>query len=225
MRIRRDMVVAATIAMVLTACGGDDAASTTTSIAGVSADTTATTAAEATTTTAAPTTTTAAPTTTAAAAAASADCVVGTWELDSEAFIAQVFASEEETGFEELGEVEISHGGGAFLVTMNADGTYTGDRDNWQIRLSTDEGTFVNTLDGEETGTWSVDGDLLTVTSVSSTIDVSFAAEIDGQLQELPFGSTQTMPSRELGGSGRFTCDGDSLEVELGGTTSTFTRR
>ncbi len=223
MRIRRDIVTTTAIVVLLTACGGGDAATTTTSTAAGSAETTATTAAEATTTTAAPTTTEA-PTTT-AGATASADCLVGTWELDSEAFIAQVFASGEETGFEDLGDMEISHGGGAFLVTMNADGTYVGDRDNWQIRLSTDEGTFVNTLDGEETGNWSVEGDLLTIETVSSTIDLSFAAEIDGELQELPFGGSQTVATRELGGSGRFTCDQGLLEVDLEGSISTFTRR
>lgn len=221
MKIRRDMVIAAAFVTLLAACGGDDAATTTSTVA--SSDVATTTAAE-TTTTMAPTTTTAAPTTT-AAATASADCLVGTWELDSEAFISQIFATEAETGFEELGEVEISHGGGAFLVTMNSDGTYVGDRDNWQIRIGTEEGTFVNTLDGEESGNWSVEGNLLTIASVSSTIDVSFAAEIDGELQELPFGSSQTVASRELGGTGQFTCDGDSLEVVLSGSTSSFTRR
>ena len=164
--------------------------------------------------------------TTTTEAVAAGGCLVGTWELDSAAFIEQIFsAGAGETGFEELGEVEITHGGGAFIVTMNEDGTYVGDRDNWQIRLSADEGTFVNTLDGEEAGTWSVDGDQLTVTSESSTIQVSFAAEVDGVLQDLPFGGTQTVASRELGGTGPFTCDDNTLEVTFEGSTSTFARR
>jgi hypothetical protein len=224
MKIRTSTAALFAAALILAACGGDTA--TTTTLAG--ADTpepTQTTAAETTTTAAPTTTTTEAPTTT--PAAASADCVVGTWELDSEAFIAQIFsgAAEETTGLEELGDVQVSHGGGAFIVTMNADGTFVGERDNWQIRLSADEGTFINTLDGEETGTWSVDGDQLTVTSLSSTIQVSFAAEVDGELQELPFGGPQTVEARELGGTGPFTCDGDTFEVTFEGGTSTFARR
>ncbi len=216
----------ATIALILAACGtsGDSTTTTEASAAGV---VTETTVARVTTTTAAPTTTQPPTTTTTEAVVAGSDCLVGTWELDSAAFIEQIFsvAAEEETGFEELGEVEISHGGGAFIVTMSDDGTYVGVRDNWQIRVSADEGTFVNTLDGEEVGTWSVDGDQLTVTSESSTLEVSFAAEIDGELQELPFGGSQTVATRELGGTGPFTCTDDTLEVTLGGGTSTFARR
>jgi hypothetical protein len=210
-------------ALMLAACGGDDATTTTAAAAGNEAPVTTQTTAMATTTTEAPTTTTEAPTTT--QAALTADCLVGTWELDSEAFIQQIFSSGEETGLEELGEVTVSHGGGSFLVTMAADGSYVGERDNWQIRLSADEGTFVNTLDGEEAGTWSVTGDQLTVNSESSTIEVSFAAEVDGVLQELTFGGTQTVANRELGGSGPFSCDDDTLEVTFEGSTSTFARR
>lgn len=223
MKAKISMATLMSIALLLTACGGDDAATTTTA-GGGAADVTQTTEAETTTTTEAPTTTTtAAPTTT--QAQVSADCLVGTWELDSEAFIEQIFAGADETGFEDLGEMTVSHGGGAFIVTMNEDGTYVGERDDWQIRLSADEGTFVTTLNGEEAGTWSAAGDQLTVTSESSTIQVSFAAEVDGELQELPFGGPETVASRELAGTGPFTCDNDTLEVAFEGGTSTFDRR
>lgn len=224
MRIRRSTVTVALLALLAAACGGGDAASTTTTAASGASATTTTAVPETTTTTAAPTTTTAAPTTT-EAAVASSDCLVGTWELNSAAFIEQIFSSADETGLEELGDVEVSHGGGSFIVTMADDGSYLGDRDNWQIRITADDGTFVNTLNGEEMGTWAVDGDQLTVSSESSTIEVSFAAEIDGQLQELPFGGTQTVATQELGGTGPFTCDDDTLEVIFGGGTSTFARR
>jgi hypothetical protein len=225
MRFDRRAALVATLSMVLAACGSSSD-STTTTEAVASGAATETTAPESTTTTAAPTTTEAPTTTTTEAVLAGSDCLVGSWELDSAAFIEQIFsAGAGETGFEELGEVEISHGGGSFIVTMNEDGTYVGVRDDWQIRLSADDGTFVNTLDGEEAGTWSVDGDQLTVTPESSTISVSFAAEIDGVLQDLPFGGTQTVSSRELGGTGPFTCDDDTLEATFEGSTSTFTRR
>jgi hypothetical protein len=226
MRFGRRAAVVATISMILAACGSSaDSTTTTEVVAGGGAA--ETTVADTTTTTVAPTTTAVPTTTTTEAVLAGSDCLVGSWELDSAAFIEQIFsaASEGETGFEELGEVEISHGGGAFLVTMNADGTYVGDRDNWQIRIGADEGTFVNTLDGEEAGTWSVDGDQLSVTSESSTITISFAAEVDGELLELPFSGTQTVTTREFGGTGPFTCTDDTLEATFEGSTSTFTRR
>jgi hypothetical protein len=224
MKARTSMATLMAIAVTIAACGGDDAATTTTGV-GNAAGVTQAAEAETTTTTEAPTTTTTteAPTTT--QAAVGADCLVGTWELDSEAFIEQIFAAADETGFEDLGEVTVSHGGGSFVVTMNADGSYVGDRDNWQIRLSAAEGTFVTTLNGEEAGTWSTEGDELTVTSESSSLQVSFAAEVDGVLQELPFGGPETVASRELGGTGPFTCDDDTLQVMFEGGTSTFARR
>ncbi len=223
MNARTSIAMLMAIAVSIAACGGDDAATTTT-VGGDAADVTQATEAETTTTTEAPTTTTTeAPTTT--EAAVSADCLVGTWELDSEAFIEQIFAAADETGFEDLGEVTVSHGGGSFIVTMNDDGSYVGERDDWQIRLSADEGTFVTTLNGEEAGTWSTEGNQLTVTSESSTLQVSFAAEVDGVLQELPFGGPETVASRELGGTGPFTCDDDTLGVTFEGGASTFSRR
>ncbi len=222
----RRRVLLAAIALIVAACGGSSESTTTTEaiVAGGSTETTTT---ESPTTTAAPTTTEAPTTTTTEAAAGGSDCLVGTWELDSAAFIEQIFsvAAEGETGFEDLGDVEVSHGGGSFTVTMNADGSFVGDRDNWQIRVSAADGVFVNTLDGEETGTWSTDGDQLTIVSESSTIEVSFAAEIDGELQPLPFGGTQTVATRELGGAGPYTCDDNTLEVTLGGGTSTFAHK
>lgn len=205
-------------ALTLAACGGDDAATTT--AAGEPPATTQTTA-PATTTTEAATTTTEAPTTT--QAVATSDCLVGSWELDSESFIQQVFAGTD-TGFEELGEVTVSHGGGSFVVDMSEDGTYIGTRDEWKIRIESEEGAFVNMLDGTETGTWSVDGDTLTISSDVSDITVSFAAEVDGVLQELPFGGTQTTQTRAFTGSGGFSCSDDSFEATFDGFTSVFSR-
>lgn len=205
-------------ALTLAACGSDDAATTT--AAGETPATTQTTA-PVTTTSEAATTTTEAPTTT--LAAATSDCLVGSWELDSESFIQQVFAGTD-TGFEELGEVTVSHGGGSFVVEMSEDGTYVGTRDEWKIRIESDEGAFVNMLDGTETGTWSVAGDTLTISSDVSDITVSFAAEVDGVLQELPFGGTQTTQTRAFTGSGGFSCSDDSFEATFDGFTSVFSR-
>ena len=205
-------------ALTLAACGGDDAATTT--AAGEPPATTQTTA-PVTTTSEAATTTTEAPTTT--QAVATSDCLVGSWELDSESFIQQVFAGTD-TGFEELGEVTVSHGGGSFVVEMSEDGTYIGTRDEWKIRIESEEGAFVNMLDGTETGTWSVDGDTLTISSDVSDITVSFAAEVDGVLQELPFGGTQTTQTRAFTGSGGFSCSDDSFEATFDGFTSVFSR-
>jgi hypothetical protein len=205
-------------ALILAACGGEDAATTT--AAGEPPATTQTTA-PVTTTSEAATTTTEAPTTT--QAVATSDCLVGSWELDSESFIQQVFAGTD-TGFEELGEVTVSHGGGSFVVEMSEDGTYIGTRDEWKIRIESEEGAFVNMLDGTETGTWSVDGDTLTISSDVSDITVSFAAEVDGVLQELPFGGTQTTQTRAFTGSGGFSCSDDSFEATFDGFTSVFSR-
>ena len=220
--MRRLMTLSLAAALVVTACTTSTNGTTTTQAPTTTSTTEApTTTAAPSTTTAPPTTTTEAPTTT--LAAATADCLVGSWELDSEGFIQQVFAGTD-TGFEELGEVTVSHGGGSFVVEMSEDGTYVGTRDEWKIRIESDEGAFVNMLDGTETGTWSVDGDTLTINSDASDITVSFSAEVDGVLQELPFGGTQTTQTRAFTGSGGFSCSDDSFEATFDGFTSVFTR-
>ena len=205
------------LAIVAAACGADSTPATTATdvTATTISSTVAPTVEATTTTTAAPTTTT-----TAARVMASADCLVGTWELDSAAFLDQVFAA----ASEELEGGSVSHGGGEYVIDLAGDGTFVGTRDNWQMRFESSEGVFVSILDGTETGTWSVEGDMLSITTDVTDISVTSALEVDGELQELPFGGTQTVRTDVFAGAGSFTCDDDQMTVTFEGVTSVLNR-
>lgn len=206
------------LALLAAACGGDTTPTTT---AAVSAATTVaspdTTSVETTSTTAAPETTT-----TTVAVTSSADCLVGAWELDSAAFLETVFA---ETADEAGDDFTATHGGGSYVVTLFEDGTFDGLRDNWQMRFGSSEGVFVTTLNGSEEGTWSTDGNTLSISTDVSDVAVTQALEVDGELQELPFsGTTQTVRTDAFEGEGTFTCDSDRMTVTFEGVTSILDR-
>lgn len=216
--------LALALLLIVTACGGEDAATTTEAAPTTGDASTETTVAAPTTTTAAPTTTMAETTTTAPASPVGADCVAGSWELDSAAFIASL----EEAFAAETGDVpaEITFAGGSYIVDLGADGSMAAVRDAWQFRFETSEGAIVNTIDGTDSGTWSVEGDTMTVTSTNSTTTVSIQAEVDGELIDLPIGSApQAIDQDEFSGSGSFDCSDDTLTVTLDGFTSVFDRR
>jgi hypothetical protein len=200
-----------TMALLAAACsGGDDGAesSTTTTTA-------APTSAESTTTTAARTTTTAA-----AARQEGAECLIGQWELDSQLFFDSLF----ETFGGELGmeDAAFEHVSGTYRVSMTGEGGYTGTRDEWTFRFSIPEGGFQTIIDGTDAGSYTVDGDQLTISDVVSETDVSFFAEADGEMFEVPSGPG--VPSDALGGQSTFTCSGDALTVENEGIVAPFVR-
>lgn len=207
------------LVLIATACGGDT--TPTTNAATPTATTVAstdTTSAETTSTTAAPETTT----TTAAAVTTSDDCLVGAWELDSAAFLETVFA---EAADEAGDDFTATHGGGSYVVTLFDDGTFDGKRDNWQMRFGSSDGVFVTTLNGSEEGTWSTDGDTIAISTDVSDVAVTQALEVDGELQELPFGGTaQTVRTDAFEGEGTFTCDSERMTVTFEGVTSILNR-
>lgn len=205
----------------LAACGGGDAATTTTAGAVDAADSTATTSPpETTTTTEATTTTTIVETT--VAPASGADCVVGKWELDSEAFIESLAEN-----FADAGEVpvELSFGGGSYIIELGRDGSMSAVREAWQFRFETAEGAIINTIEGTDSGTYAIEGDTMTVTSTDSTTTVSVQAEVDGELVDLPFGAgPQTIDQDTFSGSGQYECTDETLTVTFQGSTSVLNR-
>ena len=204
------------LAVIISACGGEATPATTESEA-TSTTSPATTTTELTTTTATPETTT----NTSAPVTASADCLVGEWELDSTAFLESVFAE----AADDLGEVTVTHGGGSYVITLFDDGTFEGAREDWQMRFESPEGVFVTTLNGTEAGSWSTDADIIAISTDVSDIAVTQALEIDGELQELPFGgNTQTVRTDVFAGEGTFTCDDSQMTVTFEGITSVLNR-
>lgn len=218
--MRRPVIAPLVLALVLAACGGDAGETTTTT----AAETTTTTAVETTTTTEATTTTTAAETTTTTTVAASggSECLVGDWELDSEAFFEQVNELFGEEGF------ELRSGGGSYVVTLAGDGAYTGVRDEWAIEAGTADGTVRTILDGSDEGTWTADEETLTIDQTS--IDISLRGVLigpDGGEIDLPTPPVDITEDVEVfAGSVPYECTDDTLTITSAeGVTSTFDRR
>ena len=208
------------LALLLAGCAAESEETTTSA----AADTTTTTA-PATTTTTEPTTTTEQTTTTTSGEAAGGgeSCVVGTWELDSEAFmesLEEAFADEAA-----LDNATVEFVEGSYTVTMTGEGSFTALRDGWSFQVVSPEGTFRLTIDGSEEGGWTTDGSTLTVTNMEGSLSVDAQAVVDGELVDLPTGSLPTIESSAVAESSTYECSGDSLTVTVEeGFVSEFTR-
>lgn len=136
------------------------------------------------TSTTVPTTTSPASTTTTTEADASGSgaesgmSCVGVWELDSEAFFEtfnEVFSSSE----------PIEWAGGKYLVTWNADGTFSDVRDQWSLSFPNMPETGTMVLNSLGAGAWIDDGTSTRVTSYELT-EASVSIVVDGEELELP---------------------------------------
>ena len=198
--------------LVFGACGAESGDTTTPLAEG----STTTTAEAETTTTSAPTTTTTEATTTTTAAQTGGrgeSCLVGQWELDSEAFMANLadaFAAEES-----LENVTVEFVDGSYIVTMNEDGSFVATRDGWAFQAITPDGTFRLTIEGMDEGTWQADGSTLMVTTTESSTSVSAQAVVDGEVIDLPLQAAPTVQSDAFAESSSYECEGDELVVTV----------
>ena len=196
---------------------------------GASGDTTTTSFDEATTTTdRATTTTTAAATTTSIGTTTQppsgrgdSDCLVGTWVLDSEAFVENFDSIFADAG---IPDAEVSPLDGSFTVDFSADGSLEAVRDEWGFRITMPDSTVIIEINGTETGSWSVDNSILTVDTVVSDLEVSAAIDVGGQLIEMPTGQIpiETPPGIATGSD--YTCSGDVLRLTNAGVESVLNR-
>lgn len=216
--MRRLSIIAVALGLLAAACAG-------------SAEDTTTTASEETTTTVAPTTTSteadttttseADTTTTSGEAAEGTDqCLVGTWLLDTEAFVGNLSTLFQE----EMSDAEVSALDGDYTVEMAADGTFTGNRDSWGFVIESDQGTFRIEFNGTETGTWSADGSTLTVENRSSDVDITATAESGGQEVELPQGQVPVETPEGIASNNDYECSGDVLTLTSSGIETTLNR-
>ena len=206
MRSTRLFSVLAVLVLVLAACSPDDAGDTSTTVAGETTTSSATEPTEPTETTAPVEETT----TTQGSTQVDAGCIVGTWEMDSQAFIDQlqsIFAGEM------LGATA-AHTGGTYIVTIGGDGTFHGVREDWTWEIETAEGTLIQTINSEETGTYTLEGGLMDVDLETNSFDVASSIEVDGQVLDLPQppGGIQ-FDDDSFDPAGEVTCDGDELVV------------
>lgn len=199
------------LALVAAACSGSSSDTTTTSTeAGIP------TTAVATTTTAAAVTTTEA-----SAGGGDVDCLVGTWVLDSEAFVENFGSIFADAG---MPDAAVSPLDGSFIVDLSSDGSLEAERDEWGFRITMTDGTVVIEVNGTETGSWSADGLIMTVETDVSDIEVSAAIEVGGELIEMPAGQMpiETPPGIATGSD--YTCSGDVLTLTNAGVESVLNR-
>jgi hypothetical protein len=208
--------------LVLAACATDSEETTTTADADgtttVSVDTTTTTEPGTTTTTTEATTTS----TEAAAGGGDQACLIGDWELNSEAFMESLSeAFSEEAGT----DLTIEFVGGSYIVSLSESGLFTGDRDAWAFQMSMQEGAFRITIDGLDTGSWEADGSTLAINDYESAAILNAQAVVDGELVDLPQGTVPMTDSSAVTPSSTYECSGDTLTVTAGEDfASEFTR-
>lgn len=233
------LVLMAILVLVVAACSSDGSSTTTTLGAGADDTTTSTTGnggssdGDDTSTTSEPggdpnssTSTTSATGTTGSSTTGSGgvsqSCVVGTWVLDDEAFIEQVF--EEILSDDTLGITAINPQGGESATTFNANGTVEALRTDWGFEMVTEEGTFDIVINGTQTGTWEIEGNkLLLDLDGDDAFDVQATVTVDGVVTELPQAPVD-LPDEAFSSSSDFTCSGDTLAITNEGITSTFAR-
>jgi hypothetical protein len=174
-----------------------------------------------TTTTEPPAETTTSTTTTTTTPPAAGECLTGVWRLRSQEFLDEIIAI---AGTPEL--TDWTFVGGEYLVTLGADGTYRGERKAWQTRIATAQGAIITTISSDDAGTYTVDGNQLSIADSGGPADVTLQLDTGGGVQDLPIGGQQTVGTDAISGTGTYECTGDVLAVTLvdyPGTTGDFT--
>lgn len=213
--MRKLTVLFAVLAIIAAACGDDSAGDTSTAAPAAAATeapaTPATTSPRATSaapaTTVAPTTV--ATTTVAPAGGGGADCLVGGWEIDAEKYVAGLASMAAAAVSSDDEDATASHVGGTWTFDMNADGTYSTERQDFEIAIESPDGELRMVFSGSEAGTWSVDGDMMSFAATETTGGVDFFLVADGVRIPVPSAPFDVDDAR---GSGTFTCDDTTLE-------------
>jgi len=149
------------------------------------------------------------------------DCLVGTWTLDTEAFVHNFDPIFADAG---IPDAEVTPLGGAFIIELEADGSLTGTREEWGFTFVTDQGNFTLQIDGTETGTWSAEASTLSVTTDSSDLDVAASIEVNGQVIEMPGGDLPIPVPEGIASDSQYDCSGDTLTLTNGGVESILHR-
>ncbi len=172
------------------------------------------------------TTTTEAETTTTTEAepevASGAECVIGTWESDNDAFAEAMEAiAPAEAG------MTVESVTGPVTIEFRADGSVTTTYEEWTINavMATPMGEGASTIvrDGVDEGTYSAGDDgSFSMTETASNSTVSMSATVGGQTFEMP--ATDGVQTDVIGGAGTYECDGDRMGVQVEGGTAWMDR-
>lgn len=174
------------------------------------------------------TTTTTTTTTTEAPVLEGVDCVPGTWQLESQAYIDEL-ARASGAGIDAM-----QWAGGPYTMWVEPDGSYTARRDGWSLQFSSPEGTITMVFDSDEAGTLAWDDVTMTFaeTDTTSPLDITMIIESGGEreviaMSSLPAAVISQMPAPELmSGAAAYTCVEDTFVVVDGasGVSATWTR-
>lgn len=211
-------VLVIVVVLVAAACssGSDDTTTTTT----IATQTTTTQSAPAETTTSATEAPAETTTTLVEASGDLASCVIGVWDLDSEAFLALVTETFEDEGGE-FGEFQF--GDGTYRLTVAADGIFIDERIDWTLLVTSDVGDLAITINDRNEGTWTLEGDVLS-TTIQPGEPPEIAILVDGVPFEFPGGASPIdPPSAEFTGA-QVTCDANAMTATFEGVTSMWTR-
>ena len=159
------------------------------------------------------------------------ECLVGVWRLRSQEFLDEIISTIP-AEVAASGLQSWTHVSGEYLMTLGDDGTYLGERKEWTHRLKTAQGALITTINSTDPGTYTVDGNNISVTDPGSPATVTLQFDDGSGPQSLPFGSTQTVGTSAVSGSGTFTCENDVLSATItdlpdappGGISATWDR-
>lgn len=140
-----------------------------------------------------------------------ADCVPGTWLLDSQAFVEALAVSG--GGLAQGGEVR--HVSGTYDLTIRPDGSFIQRRKAWTLIITTADGGLQAVFDGEQSGTMVWDETTITATITSNTTTMEMSLIVDGQL--VPFPGGMNVDTDTVGGAARYTCTSDLLQLDVDG--------
>lgn len=209
----KKIAIAAVVVLVAAACSSTSTdTTTTTTVEGAEASTTSS---------AAPDTTAATTTTTVPVASGNlAECVLGTWELDSQNFLDQI--SEGIAGEENL--AEFTYLGGAYQMAMKPDGSITSSMIDWSFGTVTDFGSLDMTMNHTQEGTYTVDGDTMStnIPGGGDLADIEFS--VDGQPFEFPAGIMPVDPPDVTFGTASPDCGDTTMSIAVDNFTSIWNR-
>lgn len=221
--MRRILITIAAVALVSAACSSSGTDTTTTTAVGGNASTGTTAAGSAETTTTTSSAASDATTTTASAGSGGGgleDCIVGTWELDAQAFFDLITESLDDS--EAPGE--FLHLGGVNQITAAADGSFTDERIDWRFGVMSEFGALEMTVNHTQTGTWSVDADVVSTVITDNGGGPEYTMAVDGVPFTFPGGGAPIDPPDTSFDAAAVDCGPTTLSVTVEEVTSTWTR-
>ncbi len=148
------------------------------------------------------------------------ECVVGTWELDSERFFEDLVAT---MAPEEI-EGEFTYVSGVTRLVLGPDASFVTQRDMWTFAVASDSGVLELTITDEQSGTYALDGvEMSTLIEASEPPEVTMT--VNGEPFVVPGGASPVAPPEAEFSGATVACDGGALVATTEEFSSYWTRR